>query len=173
MITKLFNQAITNPRLRQEFLDSIDMGETRKYVRRVLYIPNPNKMIQFTQDLMLTKPSTLTKLLHLRGRRSTIKVFPLSFREIRDYNYFLSVLIDHEGFHARDFFYNPQLSSPSPLCFEGDIERSEMEVRAIQNQLRKYREGKRQTSFKLEPLRQTIEYHQCRIAGNLELMKEF
>lgn len=173
MVLTLFHKAITNLEVRQEFLDSIDLEEAGKYVKRVLYIPNPDERTRSAQTLMTTKPGTLARLLHLKSWRSIIKVFPLAFTRIQNYNYFLSVLIDHEGSHARDFFYNPQLYSPNPFCFEGDIEKSEMEIRAFQNQLKKCEMGKRQISPKLEALRQMIEYHRGRIAGNLELMEEF
>jgi len=169
-----FEQAVLDPESRQSFTDSIDLGELVKYVRDVVYIPHFNERRLSKNRIMSTKPGRLQRLLKIKGQRSDILVFPLSFKAITTYNDFLSVLIDHEGFHAQDFFNNPKLCSSNYGFIEEDTKKSVMEIRALQNQLRKYGLGKRELSpTMLNFIRSRLEYHHSRIEGNLALIMEY
>jgi len=169
-----FNQAVLDSRLRQSFIDSIDLGESREYARDVIYIHHPHERRPSKNFLMSTKPSRLQRLLKIKHQRSDILVFASSFKAITTHDDFLSALIDHEGFHAKDFFNSPKLYLSNYCLIEEDTKKSEMEIRALQNQLNQYETGKREISpAMLDLIRRELDYQHSRVEGNLVLAKEY
>ena len=103
-------RAIEKPECRQLFLDEIDLDYASPYVDKLCYINRIEKPF-FTRDtlLMETKPSRLTKF-GIKGTKSKIYVYPSAF-DIEWYpvlNDFLTTLIDHEGYHAKEIYVEPR-----------------------------------------------------------------
>lgn len=104
-----YKQAVETEGIGQEFLDSIDLEEARPYVKQVIYYPkdlsvkiNDGFGVQDEFIIMGTLRSFFGGI-GFNRTRSTILVFPTSFSN--DFNFFMSTLIDHEGFHARQNYY--------------------------------------------------------------------
>ena len=95
-------QVSENAELRQEFLDSIDLEIAKPYVSKVLYVPSQKRLAT-----MVTLQNLLTRF-SLRGFRSKILVYPWAFDKEKSKHEklddILGTLIDHEGFHAKEFF---------------------------------------------------------------------
>jgi hypothetical protein len=106
-----------NERVRQEFIDAIDLGDAGEFVRKVLYHKKIeyrkstiNEIRMCPQRVMCCVPnkSVLFDRLFDKTRivgKSIIEVHPYSFEGL-GYQYFLSALIDHEGYHARQMVQN-------------------------------------------------------------------
>jgi hypothetical protein len=94
-------QESKDPRVRQEFLDAIDLEDAGKFVRRVIY--DTGKMGD-TLAYVNTLESVIPRI------KSKIHVLPELFE--LPHNEMLSVIIDHEGHHAKQGYYHgalPQL----------------------------------------------------------------
>ncbi len=101
-----------NPKVRQEFLDAIDLEDAGEFVRRINYEidddANTSMDCGFNYDVMYNYSRILSPIKPLR--KSIIRVFPIAFKNY-SYEFFLSVLIDHEGHHARQDFQRPIYSA--------------------------------------------------------------
>ncbi len=97
--------AQTNPELRQEYLDSIDLGWAREYIVAVRYSPELQPPAFCQPDPRAQKGE--------KGHRSTILVGPRFFDptwcHITNHAAVISVLRDHEGRHAQQFFNKPSV----------------------------------------------------------------
>ena len=144
----LFEEAKQNEQSRHEFVRSIDLEYASPYIRAVVYSP-----IHYDIFHMYTSPSWLAARFYKTGTRSTITVYPRSFKNesIETFDDFLSVLIDHEGTHAQDIYRDP-FSIPvktHPLLSSTRNQRLialASELRAYDNQMAMYHSGHRQIS---------------------------
>ncbi len=98
-----FARARQDKTYRQEFLDGIDLEGYQQYVKKVKYVRTAPPSTGPPDTMMMTSPSLLPCV-----RRSTISVYPISFNPKETYTMedFVSALVDHEGFHARNCRYN-------------------------------------------------------------------
>ena len=105
-LESLFAKAIRKENQRQEFLKVIDLGSVKPFVKAVIYSPEQEEGTN-----MRTVPHFLTKYLARRGYKSKILVYPLAFScgTYMKLDDFLGTLIDHEGFHSRENFEQPEL----------------------------------------------------------------
>ena len=110
MNEEAFQRARADTSYRQEFLNSIDLEDKRKYIRKVVYDANEELPYPKGQRVVMGGCAPTLTLVGLRGRKLTVLVEPLSFSEerITTYNDFLSSLIDHEGAHAQEFYESPE-----------------------------------------------------------------
>jgi hypothetical protein len=104
-LEKTYERARIHPAHRQEFLDTVPLLSAQKYVRHVAYIPyDVRKPLAIL--LMATLVHPLTAYLKIEHVPSKINVHPVAFEyELPD---FLSILIHHEGTHAREFYEQPR-----------------------------------------------------------------
>ena len=144
----------SNNRLRQEFLDEIDLGEYKSFVKNLRYITRDETIFLKKNTLRFeieTFPDILS-LLYVKERKSDIYVYPPAFSKylLPKLNDFLSVLIYHECYHAKEVFENPEIIIVNRLllnlsligvktkltkkicCFK-----AKFELRAYKNQLEK------------------------------------
>ena len=103
MNEKEFQKAIKNPLFRQNFIDKIDLAESAPYIESISYIPLHYRYI--LMDTNHPKRGILTKNKKIK---STINIYPLSFSREQHFLYqdFLSSLLDHEGHHAKEFYFH-------------------------------------------------------------------
>lgn len=122
-----FQRAREDPSYRQEFLDNLDLEDATPYVRDLRY-----KNLKDHRGIMSIYLPFIEGII-FRDPRSIIEIYPFSFspEETENLGDFLSVLIDHEGEHARDFHEKP-FSSWSDHTPKITARR---ELRAIENQL--------------------------------------
>ncbi|MBI2173433.1 MAG: hypothetical protein HYT73_04495 [Candidatus Aenigmarchaeota archaeon] len=147
-----YRRAQEDASYRQAFLDSLDLEDARPYVRRVIYRP-----LGDGDTSMKIKPSFLQRYL-ARRIRSDIRVYSRAFSSNPLYDDFLGVLIDHEGYHARELYKNPEVVVLSYLRlflsgieieqFRQEVKRfhDERELRATMSQLAACSSGKRSFS---------------------------
>lgn len=96
-----------NPKVAQEFLDEVDFSENRKYIRRVVYdpvgkfifknsslYPNPGYAVN-NNSVSCVSPKSFDRWF---TKKSDLYVFPSLF--YYSFNFFQSILVDHEGYHA-------------------------------------------------------------------------
>jgi len=108
MVTDVeYRRAVAEPAFRQDFLGMVDFGPMRRYVRKVLYEPDEMESVRLGLAEMVIVPS-LPARFHIRGTRSKIIAYPLAFYNCHNLRYFLSSLIDHEGYHAKDYYECPE-----------------------------------------------------------------
>lgn len=90
-----FQYAVAHPEARQGFVERIDLGDVAQYVQSVLYC-------SYVDPSAVMKMCTLRRM--LRKSHYTIFVHPVSFDAecTPTFSDFKSMLIDHEGFHARE-----------------------------------------------------------------------
>jgi hypothetical protein len=104
-------EAKEHPEIRQLFLNRIyfDSRELKKYVRELLYIESN------VQGLSMFVDVNYFSKLYIPRIRQNILVLPYAFSEKASKNLddFLSVLIDHELFHAKRLFEQPWNFKPS------------------------------------------------------------
>jgi hypothetical protein len=94
-------------KVRQEFLDAVDLGEAKGFVKSVKYQSSSFSYSRegfFTAMVCESPLSTFFKIPLSLGR-SDIVVYPESF--IFSYHQFFNSLINHEGQHARQAMYHP------------------------------------------------------------------
>jgi hypothetical protein len=140
-----------NPKVRQEFLDAINLEDTEEFISRIKYMGNQEieeddlntcMDCRFNLRLMENFPKILSQIKPLR--KAIIRVFPAAFKYY-SYEFFLSVLIDHEGHHARQDFQKPvhsarltmQKISPNTKTELRDYLETLPEIPAEWNQLEK------------------------------------
>lgn len=104
-----YEEAVNEPGLRQEFLNSVDLGEAKQYISKAVYKGKPCLSDSFGTDkagFICKVP--LKTFLGFQGIKSKVIVYPISFSFQYHANQddFFSSLIDHEGAHAREFFFN-------------------------------------------------------------------
>lgn len=105
MLEKMFQEAVENPEIRQKFLDSIDLEDAKPYVDRIIYSPFCGFI--HPMGLMFCKFSLMAHF-NKKGYKSRVFVMPRSFSPVHEnVDDFLSSLIDHEGYHARELFLEP------------------------------------------------------------------
>lgn len=101
-----------NEKLRQEFIDEIDLGETRNFVSQVKYSPkiDTSSYQNWTAEkVMQVSPHPLT-FLRIKGKKARIDIYPSAFSHIYQPKLedFLVRLIHHEGYHAKEMFEEPK-----------------------------------------------------------------
>jgi len=155
-----FESAIKNPRERQAFIDSIPLEEAARYVKCVKYKPCGRSldgsgllMAVDGSKISLLRSYNLFKGFRRYELKTEVQIFPLAFtgRRLQTYGDFLSSLIDHEGFHAKEFKEGKLNATPNPFSIWSDLKftiatgeneilssvlpKIEGEIRACQNQL--------------------------------------
>lgn len=105
-----WKRAVQQPDYRREFIASVDLEDASQFMR-VTYVPFEPSYDDVMSQLMLTYPS-LPSSFFLKGFRSKVEVFPRAFGEeyYKTLGDFQSTLIDHEGYHAREFYENPRMA---------------------------------------------------------------
>lgn len=106
-------QESNNPRIRQEFLNTINLEDTTEFVKEIKYNPQ-DKMVRahflasrgdFELPMFASHRTSekfvdnIYAFFKMRRKRSTLYVYPELFKQ--SYGFFLSSLIDHEGQHAK------------------------------------------------------------------------
>ena len=150
-----FERAVQDEKFRQRFLDDISSRSLPEYVSRLVYRRNQRD----SYTVMETCPNPLAAF-RIKGTKSRIEVFPNSFEPLinslgchNNLDDFLSTLEDHEYFHARELYYNPEIIAVPPftrteylvrstfdLDFDGFMDRiknlkDNSELRALNNQI--------------------------------------
>jgi hypothetical protein len=106
-----FERAKWDETYRQDFIEGIDLESYKPYVTKVIYkgkIPRLEGINRiFGASTSVVMQTSLEKGL-FQKKRSKISVFPVAFSSecsptLGD---FKSILIDHEGFHAKDLYLN-------------------------------------------------------------------
>ena len=114
-------QQSSDPEVRQDFLNAVDLEDAREFVKKVRYIIPPKKVkkpdepesdwiyreIMSLGASMTCEPDSFHFLLSKgifvpRSRKSFMNIYPHAF--LMDYSSFLSGVIYHEGQHARQNF---------------------------------------------------------------------
>lgn len=146
---KDYEEAVRNPGVRREFVMAIDLEEAGPYISRVDY--KEKGIGIFICPRMGTRVPSNVLILGLKGQKSKVHVGPEAFSGefFRCLGDFLSVLIDHEGMHARMIFNNPKEYKFSLLNFIMDVSskersdifhlrRTEIEQKCIYNQIENF-----------------------------------
>ncbi|MBI4170774.1 MAG: hypothetical protein HY514_03700 [Candidatus Aenigmarchaeota archaeon] len=112
MVTeKYWQRAVHEECYRREFVGQIDLEDSHKYVNTVRY---SHKRIMHPQGGFAATRLRIPFLarLHFKGIRSDIEVYSKAFSAptLQD---FLGLLIDHEGYHAKEIYENPEVILPS------------------------------------------------------------
>jgi len=133
-----YQDAVTFPFTRQEFLDHVNFKDYGIYVKRVSYEPlHANQRV--IRPKMATLPSPLALFFGKTRTRSTIYVFPRAFNDEDTEDDFISNLIEHEGEHARENYESP--TSLWRLILKGRAKIKDASIqaekRAFLNQMRK------------------------------------
>ena len=113
-----FERAREDETYRQPFLEGINLEYASRFVKRVIYKPEP-----FSREFNGKKRNSMMGCLpghiiilglpvKLPHTRSEILVFPLAFETLPTFRHFQNALIDHEGFHALQNFVNPWQNRP-------------------------------------------------------------
>ncbi|HEY9701862.1 MAG TPA: hypothetical protein V6C58_05430 [Allocoleopsis sp.] len=141
-LEELFQKAKENPRLRQEFIDEIDLGEHNKYISKLKYEGNSKNEIMSCYNFWhghfgITK--TKSKILIYNNAFTHDKI-----ENIHD---FLGLLKHHEGFHAMERFEG--IFGPNRISIY-DIETQikedmKIELRTCQNEQKNITEKNSQT----------------------------
>jgi len=136
-ITKSFYLAKEREQHRKQFINSLNLRqlELEKYVKSLEYVPLNHYNSDYEGfSVMTTRRSILSTYLSVPHTRSRIIIYPIAFETSQNIDDFLSVLIDHEGQHAKDRYEEPELD---------DII---SEIKAIKNQMTQIKNGKRSVS---------------------------
>src|SRR3989338_8558183 len=103
MVTETdYQDARENLKLRADFVKAVDLEEMAEFVSEVSY--NPDQRINSRANASVEIPWSYW-LFPREGHKPPIRVYPLLF-EFPRLDDFLSTLVDHEGFHAKDIFCN-------------------------------------------------------------------
>lgn len=101
---------------RQQFLNQIDLEEASRFVNKVKYDPiqivsESGKPALMSVKNLFTDLLMLNLINFLPFIKRDINVYPSAFNKnyLPTLNHFLNILIDHEGYHARDLYFNPFL----------------------------------------------------------------
>lgn len=89
-----------NAKVRQEFLDAIDLEDAREFVSRIKYVPSVLNKKGITFMSFSSKELCFLSSGPVIITPQFVEVHPESFGHLT-YQGFLSCLIDHEGYHAR------------------------------------------------------------------------
>ena len=91
-----YKRAIEEITFRQNFLDNLDLGWTRSYV----------KHIKYESELIDKKDRIIMRTIqNVVGKKSEILVYPKAFSDFHPkFADFYSTLVYHEGYHARESF---------------------------------------------------------------------
>jgi hypothetical protein len=102
-----FAEARNRRKLRQPYLDSLDLGWARPFVREVLYVEDNDDGADTLMSTLVRKKSARGKV----GARSTIEVYESAFATscIRQGGDLLVAVRDHEGKHAQLMYEYPEL----------------------------------------------------------------
>jgi hypothetical protein len=149
--TEDWQRAVREEGYRQQFLDLLDLGETRKYIDRILYEPRDvhNHEYSLSNPLAMVSTNPLYAMYYeeiekipaneIYGRKSTIKVYRIAFSTRILFADFMDILRDHEGFHAMELFENPMIAVYDFRPYLRSVSRRkfnyEREVRALRNQI--------------------------------------
>lgn len=106
-----YKRAIEDSQYRQQFLNDIDLEDANPYVSSLVHLPDEDLGTwgDVFRNRMATHPAILARL-HVKGTKSKIKVYSSAFSLERypKLDDFLGTIIDHEGYHAKEFFENPR-----------------------------------------------------------------
>lgn len=104
-----FQTARNNPKMRQSFLNAVDLEDKAKYIEKVRY-REPVSWLHGGRMVMNTHPHD-----HIyNGKRflpSIVDIYPMAFDDPSVFETeqdFLSVLVDHEGRHAWQWWNAPK-----------------------------------------------------------------
>ena len=122
------------------YLKNLNLGMKKEYVSNLIYI---NTVTDYCMDVD-AHPSC--KHFLVSGLKSTINVYPFVFENdfVQTETDFLSILFDHECFHAMEYYQNPKLIVPAKNIIP--IERVNffinLELRAYNNQMQAIKNGR-------------------------------
>ena len=149
-----FYLAKDKPELRQNFINSINFGMEEKYISQIKYV---NKVTDYCMDI---EAHSACKNFLVPGLNSKINVYPFTFENdfVKTETDFLSILIDHECFHAMEYYKNPQIIIPTKnLNFVEKVNFIiDLELRAYNNQIRAIRDGRNVSNIFLSNLESRI-----------------
>ncbi len=148
-----FEQAKDIPELRQAYIDSIDLGDRRRYVSEIRYIDR-HAVVNGLHAFMVCSGST-------KKKKAKISIPLNAFYPAVTEGDFLSTLKDHELIHAEQF-YTGRYSTPLKTDLEEKLidivtnltyylrieleEKIRMEVEAYRNQINAMETGLRNVS---------------------------
>jgi hypothetical protein len=148
-----FERALKNEGLRQEFIDSIDLGDTSRYIETVVYDPDYAEYFKRTRDWRLIGYFMITltgfSLEDSRGKKSTTYVSERAFSDFRISNGidFYTSLVDHEGQHAKDYFEGIEVENiPVVTSEDPRFMWALLESRAYEHELRITKKERREVS---------------------------
>lgn len=122
---------------RQEFLESIDLECAAKYVSKIKYSDARSNGLLGGTTRIASIVNFLGLGLMVKGVKSKIVVTPTFFDFIEDYNLnegdIKAILIDHEGYHAREVYESPWVIGSYSLITWLPA-RIKAEIRALRNE---------------------------------------
>jgi hypothetical protein len=178
-LEQLYQKAQKDCYYRQELLDKTYLEGAGRFVSKVVYIPPITSKFTHQEDFlevssykMCTRASWFSREWGWKRFKSQILIFDSAFS--MSYAYFLSALVDHEGYHAQEFFQDPDQIRIEHLhgCFEKAIRKAEREIRALDNQLRSAQK-RGLTAEEVSNLEKLMAEHQTIIVNEKGLAREF
>ncbi len=157
---------------RSQFLRSLDLEGAGKYISGVDYIARESRLIGFKGLKIVVNNSYRMSISNPAARifliprfKSRVKVYPISFERIREESWhlgdFLSMLIDHEGYHAKELFESPKI-----ISHFSDVNNAE--YRAYENQVRNFDKRNCSPTFRIwaEEMRNCYKRVSCELNSN-------
>jgi hypothetical protein len=144
----------------QEFLEFMDYEDVGKYFSDVVClhrnVPGYHQYARFNCEA-ITIPSKLVKTFGIKGTKSRLILTKKGFNQ-ENLGDLLSIIIDHEGFHAREFYENPRKIIVPKIDFwisekERMVRKIASEIRAYQNQVNKFKDRDTSKEFEEDILR--------------------
>ncbi len=135
-----FYDTLVNPESRFPYLENISSQINNEYVSKIKYI---NKVTDYCMDIDC-HPSCRNFL--VSGLKSKVNVYPFTFENdfVQTETDFLSILIDHECFHALEYYNNPRMIVPTKnlSLFDKANFIIDLELRAYNNQIQAINNGR-------------------------------
>ena len=130
-----YNEVRENPSILGSFLREIDLEGYQEYVREVR--PGFHSDEKILMESMINPFSlSLSQILRpSKPRKSDIIVYPSASKSMMTVENFLSALIDHECFHAKENYQNAHLRKQRFSPLGGAL----AEIRAYENQIKNFR----------------------------------
>ncbi len=184
MTEEQFQRAREDVDFRRQYVCGFDLGSYNKLIARLIYAPDEAEK----STVMCTAPHPLAQF-GIRRTKSIVAICPRVFEIglVQTEQEFISALLDHEAFHARQFYYRPRTYVPSwfdyrmddLLRVESGVDKEEVsavnakirvahiEVEAYANQLYAIDKGARKVSKKFrDQMARTLQFYsqlaQCR-----------
>ncbi|MDD5193669.1 MAG: hypothetical protein PHF67_03715 [Candidatus Nanoarchaeia archaeon] len=149
---KDYESAIVDPNSRQRFLDLLDLSEIKPHVRKVVYYPQGhyfyfNRKDYYDAEKMIMSTRRSIPSLFGINVRLKINVYANAFSLEQHplLGDFLSSLIDHEAFHAKEIYEkDPKVKFPwrglfSMKSSDWEILFWRQDIRALDNQLKNFK----------------------------------